>query len=171
MLQTCTALLGVFSRAITQSGTRYAVKRHLQQMVGRTRSYGQFGEDLVVAALLDGLKLDYPRAYFIDIGAFHPSLISNTFLHYRRGMVGINLDPSPDKIRMFHAFRPHDLSLARAVVPVGSPPEVTLVSPPGYSEVASVLEGNGPPGCAAPIVCTPRAGDAQSADDYTARTH
>ena len=143
--QTFSALLGVLTRAITQSGTRYALKRHLQLATSRTRSFGQFGEDLLVAALLDGIQLDYRRAYFIDIGAFHPSLISNTFLHYRRGMTGINLDPSPDKIRMFHAFRPRDLSLCRAVVPPDGPSEVTLASPPGYSEVASVIEGNAAP--------------------------
>lgn len=139
------ALLSVLGKAVTQSGMRYAVKRHLQLVRSGTRSFGQFGEDLLVAALFDGIQLDYRSAYFIDIGAFHPSLISNTFLHYKRGMSGINLDPSPDKIQMFHAFRPRDLSLARAVVAPGSPAEVTLASPPGYSEVASVLDGNAAP--------------------------
>lgn len=139
------ALLGVLVRTVTQSGTRYAAKRHLQLTLARPRSFGQFGEDLLVAALLDGIKVDYRQAYFIDVGAFHPSLISNTYLLYRRGMRGINVDPSPDKIRMFHAFRPHDQSLCRAVVAAGGPPEVTLASPPGYSEVASVLDGNAAP--------------------------
>lgn len=137
--------LSVVAEAVRNRPVRFGVRKHLELAMSRCRSYSQFGEDLVVGKIFQSIGLDLETSYFLDLGAFHPSWISNTFLFYRRGLSGINVDTGRDKIRLFEAFRPRDVSLLAAVVPDDGPAEVTLASPPGYSEAASVLEGNEAP--------------------------
>jgi hypothetical protein len=139
------AKLAVLAGAARSRPLRYAVRRHLRLRASAGRSYSQFGEDLVIAKIFHSLRLDPERAFFLDVGAFHPSWNSNTYLFYRRGMSGINVDTAREKILLFEAFRPRDVSLVGAVVGDDGPAEVTLASPPGFSDAASVLDGNPAP--------------------------
>lgn len=138
------AKLAVFAGAARNRPLRYAVRQHLR-LRSAARSYSQFGEDLVIAKIFHSLELDLERSYFVDVGAFHPSWNSNTYLFYRRGLTGVNVDTAEEKIRLFRAFRPRDVSVVGAVVGDDGPPEVTLASPPGFSDAASVLDGNAAP--------------------------
>lgn len=86
---------------------------HLKKLLLGTfwrRSYAQFGEDIVLTALLP------ERAgFFVDVGAFHPFHYSNTYLLYRRGWRGINIDPNPAAIRLFKFHRRRDTSILSGV--------------------------------------------------------
>jgi FkbM family methyltransferase len=75
------------------------------------RSYAQDGEDLLLAQLFAGQG----RGFYVDVGAHHPLRFSNTYLLYRRGWRGLNLDPTPGSMLPFRRLRPHDLSLELAV--------------------------------------------------------
>lgn len=78
---------------------------------GRT-TYAQFGEDVVLESLLrEG------RGVYVDVGAFHPFHYSNTYLLYRRGWSGINIDPNPSAITLFKLHRPRDTSVLSGVGP------------------------------------------------------
>jgi FkbM family methyltransferase len=76
-------------------------------------SFSQFGEDLSITRWVDELKID--KGTYLDIGAFHPVLWSNTLLLHKRGWSGVNIDMNPDKIHYFQTLRPNDDNLCCAI--------------------------------------------------------
>ena len=73
------------------------------------KSYSQDGEDTALAAFFEGRK-KY-KGFFIDIGAHHPVRFSNTWMYYRKGWKGINIDPTPGSMRSFKMLRSRDINL------------------------------------------------------------
>jgi hypothetical protein len=73
------------------------------------RSYSQQGEDIIIKNIfnLRGIK----RPSYIDIGAGHPHELNNTFLFYKYGSVGVNIDANDCNIRLFDIKRRKDLNL------------------------------------------------------------
>ena len=70
------------------------------------------GEDVVCKFLMDHLfQGAIEKGFFIDIGAHHPYRFSNTYLLYKHGWRGINIEPNPDFISEFECLRPADLTL------------------------------------------------------------
>lgn len=74
-------------------------------------TYAQFGEDI----LLGHIFHDKPKGFFVDIGAYHPFMFSNTYLLYKRGWRGINIEPNPRQFALFPKHRPRDINLQYAV--------------------------------------------------------
>lgn len=68
------------------------------------------GEDIILQQLFK--KRD---GFYVDVGAHHPTHFSNTYLLYRRGWHGINIDATPGKIDAFKSARPHDINIECAV--------------------------------------------------------
>ena len=63
-------------------------------------SYAQCGEDLIVDFIFSGLK---PRSIsYLDIGAHHPTHLSNTYLFYQKGLRGVCVEPD---VSLFHEIR------------------------------------------------------------------
>ena len=79
-------------------------KQFVRKMLG---SCSQYGEDLVLAKFLEGTK----KGFYIDIGAHHPTDLSNTQYFYKRGFRGINIEPNPDLVEEFYKQRPEDTNL------------------------------------------------------------
>jgi FkbM family methyltransferase len=71
------------------------------------RCYGQDGEDLILNRLLNGQE----RGFYVDVGAHHPVRFSNTYLFYRRGWRGINIDAMPGSMNKFNLIRPRDINI------------------------------------------------------------
>lgn len=71
------------------------------------RCYGQDGEDLI----LDRLLQHQAKGFYVDVGAHHPVRFSNTFLFYRRGWHGINIDAMPGAMSAFNRLRPRDINI------------------------------------------------------------
>jgi hypothetical protein len=82
-------------------------------------SYAQEGEDLVIARLLG----ERGPGFYVDVGAHHPARHSNTFLLYRRGWRGINIDATPGSMAVFGRMRPRDVNV-EALVASNSLPRV-----------------------------------------------
>ena len=82
----------------------------------RNRSYSQLGEDLVIANQLGRLKEITAKTY-LDIGAYHFSILSNTYSLYKNGWHGTVVDCNHDKLKLFKYFRPKDRAICAAVVP------------------------------------------------------
>lgn len=80
----------------------------------RQCSYSQEGEDRILWRLFESTE----RGYYVDVGAHHPFRFSNTYLFYRRGWSGINLEPLPGSKRMFDLWRPRDTNLEIAVADI-----------------------------------------------------
>ncbi len=72
-------------------------------------SFSQCGEDLIVKFIFDNLRIYNPT--YIDIGAHHPYLISNTALFYKNGCRGINIEPDPTLFAEFLKHRKGDINL------------------------------------------------------------
>lgn len=78
-----------------------------------TRFYSQTGEDAILAHLF--LLFGHDSGFYVDVGAFHPIKYSNTYYFYRRGWMGINIEPTPGRTDLFEKLRPRDINVACAV--------------------------------------------------------
>lgn len=74
-------------------------------------SYSQFGEDIILMALL----YDVEKGFYMDVGANHESYHSVTKLFYDNGWSGINIEPIPRLIKQFEAKRERDINLNVAI--------------------------------------------------------
>jgi FkbM family methyltransferase len=73
------------------------------------KSYAQGQEDVIVASLLQRLGIDQPS--YLDIGAYHPVELSNTYLFYQRGCRGVCVEPDPSLAAEIMRQRPRDVCL------------------------------------------------------------
>lgn len=73
--------------------------------------YGQDGEDLILSRLFDGKR----NGFYVDVGAHHPIRFSNTYLFYKRGWRGINIDAMPGSMKLFNKIRPRDINVEAGV--------------------------------------------------------
>jgi FkbM family methyltransferase len=72
-------------------------------------SYSQTGEDRIISFIFKILGIEKP--FYIDIGAHHPFNLSNTYLFYKAGACGINIEPDPHLFNEFLLHRKRDLNL------------------------------------------------------------
>jgi len=72
-------------------------------------SYSQAGEDCIVSLAL--YLLGIPKPSYLDIGAYHPTSLSNTYFFYRRGCRGVCVEPDPKYARLFRRKRRRDIFL------------------------------------------------------------
>jgi len=73
------------------------------------KSYSQHGEDIYVWTFLSGLGL--LSGVYVDVGANHPTSISNTYLFYRKGYRGIIIEPNVELARLHPFFRKNEKTL------------------------------------------------------------
>lgn len=79
------------------------------------QSYSQHGEDIFIVDLFKQLGIDKPS--YLDLGAHHPTEISNTRLLYENGSRGINVEANYNLFQAFKEYRPDDVNVLAAVVP------------------------------------------------------
>lgn len=72
-------------------------------------SYSQAGEDILIDYIFKARKIANPS--YLDIGAHHPKMFSNTALFYSRGSRGINIEPDPILFQAFEKDRKKDINL------------------------------------------------------------
>lgn len=72
-------------------------------------THAQHGDDIVIRCIFDNLGIDNPS--YLDIGAHHPTHISNTKLFYDAGSSGINVEANPYLFQKFMVERPRDINL------------------------------------------------------------
>ena len=74
-------------------------------------SQSQFGEDKKVIKLFHKNK----KGIYVDVGCFHPIRQNNTYLMYKLGWKGINIDLNPLSIELFNVARPNDINICAAL--------------------------------------------------------
>lgn len=72
-------------------------------------SYSQHGEDFLIVNLFNLMGIDKPS--YLDLGAHHPSEISNTKMLYDAGSRGVNVEANPLLMEEFHRQRPEDKNI------------------------------------------------------------
>jgi FkbM family methyltransferase len=87
---------------------------------GAKKSYSQHKEDVFI---LDELrKYDLKGSVYVDIGANHPTDISNTYLLYRNGFNGVIVEPNLELAGLFNKFRRKDI-----VMPIGCSDQTAIM--------------------------------------------
>jgi FkbM family methyltransferase len=70
------------------------------------KTYSQHGEDLEIYDFLSRNNL--LNGIYMDVGANHPTSISNTYLFYRKGYRGVSVEPNSELARLHRWFRRGD---------------------------------------------------------------
>ena len=66
-------------------------------------SFSQSGEDLILLKYLKNRKIE--KGKYLDIGAFHPRWVSNTYLLHKKGFTGYCVDLDEERLRWFRFAR------------------------------------------------------------------
>ena len=75
------------------------------------QSYSFNGVDLIVNYIFQNKK----KGFYLDIGAQHPISNNNTYILFKRGWKGINIDLDKKNIDLFKIARPDDFNLNYAI--------------------------------------------------------
>ena len=75
------------------------------------KSYSMDGEDVVISNYFKNKE----KGFYIDIGCYHPIHRNNTFLLFKKGWQGMNVDIHDFSIELFNYARPKDLNYNCAV--------------------------------------------------------
>ena len=70
-----------------------------------------WGLDLIISNILKKQK----KGIYIDVGCHHPLINNNTYILYKNGWKGINVDLDFNSIDMFNYFRPKDDNIISAL--------------------------------------------------------
>ncbi len=77
----------------------------------KRETYSQDKSDLEIKKFFS----DKNDGFFVDVGCFHPTRMNNTYLLYKKGWRGINIDLSQFSIDLFNYLRPEDINITSAV--------------------------------------------------------
>lgn len=83
------------------------IRKKISYLRFKNISYSQEGEDLVLKRIFEGKR----DGFYVDIGAHHPVRFSNTYLFYKLGWKGINIDAMPGSMKAFRSKRPRDINI------------------------------------------------------------
>ena len=75
------------------------------------KSYSLSYVDLIIDYLFKNIN----KGVYIDLGCNHPIKFNNTYLLYKRGWSGINIDSDFDSIKLFNKFRSNDFNVRNIV--------------------------------------------------------
>ncbi len=75
------------------------------------KSYSMYGEDIII----DKFFKKKQNGFYIDIGCYHPIDGNNTYLLYKKGWNGINIDINQLSVDLFKIARKDDLNINTAI--------------------------------------------------------
>jgi len=75
------------------------------------KSYSISNVDLVIDRMFASLN----NGIYVDVGCNHPIKFNNTYLLYKRGWSGINIDFDSKSIKEFKKYRPRDYNVKKIV--------------------------------------------------------
>lgn len=84
------------------------------------RSYSQYGEDMLLRGFFKELgkwNWEY-KGFYVDIGAYHPTRLSNTKIFSVAGWRGINVEPSKEAMQLFQKTRRRDINVHAGIAAV-----------------------------------------------------
>lgn len=73
--------------------------------------FSHSGEDAILQNIFSRKLSNKEKGFYIDVGAFHPTSSSNTYLFYINGWTGINIDACPGSMQAFNKTRKKDINL------------------------------------------------------------
>jgi FkbM family methyltransferase len=102
----------IFYNILPKGFKNSVTKRQLLRQNYMYTSFAQVGEDKILERYFIEKK---EPGFFVDIGANHPYIYSNTYKFYLLGWRGINVDATPGTKKLFEPFRPEDITVETGV--------------------------------------------------------
>ena len=84
----------------------YFFSQFIKSKTKKISPSSRWGVDLILNDIFKNKK----KGFYIDIGCHHPLINNHTYLFYKKGWNGINIDLDFNSIDMFNFFRPKDLN-------------------------------------------------------------
>lgn len=78
-------------------------------------SFSQSGEDSIIKYILDTIGRQIKNCTYLDLGANHASLLSNTYSFYSQGARGVLLEANPELARELTEKRPEDVVINKCL--------------------------------------------------------
>lgn len=76
----------------------------------RSVSFSMYAEDLLLSHMRP-----QGAGFYVDVGAFHPRILSNTYKLYLKGWTGLTIEPNPSVVEAFRLARPRDTHLTLGI--------------------------------------------------------
>jgi FkbM family methyltransferase len=102
-------------------------------LLRRRGGFSSHGEDAAVQALLLQRGPLRAEGFYVDVGAFHPFVFSNTAVLSLMGWRGVNVEPNPHMADRLRRARPRDVTLQVAVGAAPGRAELQMFSEWGSS--------------------------------------
>ena len=109
----------------------------------KKKTYSMDGEDLIIADYFKNKE----KGFYIDVGCYHPIHRNNTFLLYKKGWKGLNIDIHSFSIELFNYLRPKDLNYNFAIsdenkkIKMFFQKELSQLSTINYTQATKSIEG------------------------------
>jgi len=126
----------IFKKALRKIVTPLVCDCTSAELQCTTKSFSQFGEDVILSYLFDSEF----KGYYVDVGAFHPMRLSNTYLFYRSGWRGMVIDANPNVESLFHRFRPKDQFIHSAIGSESGSVEMVLFDDGAFNCTADQID-------------------------------
>lgn len=88
--------------------------------------FSQEGEDKLLERFIGKKHF----GIYVDVGAHHPTFLSNTYYFYKQGWRGINIDATPGAMKLFDKIRPYDINIEQPIANQSSELEFHIFSAP-----------------------------------------
>lgn len=111
-----------------------AVKAIKREQKFALLSYSQEGEDLILQRIFGDKKI----GFYVDVGAHHPKRFSNTYLFYKKGWRGINIDAMPGSMKAFEKERPEDINLEVGISKVSNELDYYMFNEPALNTFSKI---------------------------------
>ncbi len=104
------------------------------------QTFAQFGEDVILFAWLDTLRINRPGGFFVDLGAHHPRFSSNTYLLRKLlGWRGMNVEADPALFKVFEKECPECVNVNVAVGGTARKERLTVYNHPGANTMSDMM--------------------------------
>ena len=100
--------MGLIKRLMGARQSARSVLPVLQRL--RSVSFALYAEDVLLPHM-------HPQdtGFYVDVGAFHPQVLSNTYKLYLKGWDGLTIEPNPGVADTFRRARPRDTHLTLGI--------------------------------------------------------
>ena len=109
----------------------------------KRKTHAMDGEDLIIADYFKNKQ----KGFYVDVGCYHPIHRNNTFLLYKKGWKGINIDIHSFSIELFKYLRPNDLNYnfaisdKKEIIDMFFQKELSQLSTIDYDQAKKSLQG------------------------------
>ncbi|WP_299463147.1 FkbM family methyltransferase [uncultured Microscilla sp.] len=93
------------------------------------RTFSGEGEDITLRRIFQHLN----TGFYVDVGACHPRISSNTHYFYKRGWKGLNIDANPLSIKKYNKLRKRDINVNYGVSNSNDTLDFYLFEEPGIN--------------------------------------